>query len=81
MCIGKIRSAPLSKAPFKHFTFAHKNEELVTNEPKSVLFNDSGKIALQEDILAISTHYTKLILFGFGDVLKRFQSSICYRYE
>lgn len=81
MCIGKIRSAPLDEVPFKPSTFSQKNEKLVTNEPKNVLFNESGKIHLQEDALAVSTHYTKLILFGIGDLLKRFQNSVCYRYE
>lgn len=79
MCIGKVRSAPLGKVPFKPSRFSQKNDFLVTDVPKNMMFNDSGKIPLQEDILAISTHYTKLILFGIGNLLKRFQKSVCYR--
>jgi hypothetical protein len=46
---------------------------------KMELINESGKVSYQEDILALSTYYTKVVLFAFGDWFKSFQDSIYYK--
>ncbi|EFA11018.1 Transmembrane protein 205-like Protein [Tribolium castaneum] len=65
MCVGKVTSGKL-QGPF--------------GPPKTVkLVNESGKVPYQEDILALSTYYTKVVLFTLDKWLKSFQDSICYK--
>ncbi|RZB41087.1 DUF4149 domain containing protein [Asbolus verrucosus] len=68
MCVGKVTSAKLEE-PFEARKLT-KNVKLI---------NESGKIHYQEDILALSTYYTKIVLFAFGDYYKSFQDSLCYK--
>ncbi|XP_044256677.1 transmembrane protein 205 [Tribolium madens] len=65
MCVGKVTSGEL-KGPLR--------------PPKSVkLINDSGKVPYQEDILALSTYYTKVVFFTLDKWYRSFQDSICYK--
>ncbi|CAH0562544.1 unnamed protein product [Brassicogethes aeneus] len=68
MCVGKVAAEvkmPLART--KSVASVH------TNPPRK------EKIQYSEDILAVSTHYTKEILYGIDSFKNKFQNSVFYK--
>lgn len=71
MCVGKTVQQPLLE-------FSSGVIENAVQQVKYVGDPDSD-IVYTEDILAVSTFYTKAVLFGVSDLVRQFRNSILYK--
>lgn len=71
MCVGKTVQQPLLE-----FSGA-----VIENAVQQVKFTSDpdSDIVYTEDILAVSTYYTKAVLLGVSDLVRQFRNSVLYK--
>lgn len=71
MCVGKTVQQPLLEF----------SGGVIENAVQQVKFaNDrDSDIVYTEDILAVSTYYTKAVLYGVSDLVRQFRNSVLYK--
>lgn len=82
MCVGKMQQVPVP-VPVESRSLVESSEvprKVATRKFKFDSSEDNSQIQYQEDVLAISTYYTKVVLFTISDLTKKFQDSHIYKY-
>lgn len=71
MCVGKATTATVQRFEL---------QSLPATEIKSVNYmQDNECLEYTEDILSVSTYYTKAVLFGLSDLYSKFRNSVFYK--